>query len=220
MTDYSIDPSFSVYKLAERRQDISTVISHRETMSKVSYIIEDTARTDHVDNVIFSGFQYMSKFVPQINRYREIAQYAGHVYVFGVPDVELPEIPNISYVDITPRHQLAKEWFIVSQGKDLCTALVTEEVSQISDPDHERRFNGFWIFNDQIVQIMHEWLANEVNAREVLSVATDTESEKHHELTQNLASRFSRILFQGIRRSNTVQELKYFQATTIAPLVS
>lgn len=218
MSDFTIDPAFSVYKLAERRHDISTIISHRKTMSQVSYIIEETARTDHVNNVVFSGFQYLSKFIPQMERYRQIAQYAKHVYVFGVADTKLPAIDNISYVTIEPHYQLAKEWFIVSHGVHLSTALVTEEISNFTDPDHKRQFNGFWIFNDPMVQIMYEWLSNEVNTRENTQIATDIQSAKHHELTQKLTDRFARLITTGSLGGSTKKELDAFKTSTIAAI--
>lgn len=194
MADFSLDPVFSVYKLVERRQDIFNVISHRQTMSIVSYLIEETARTDHVDNVVFAGFQYISKFLPQVPRYREVAQYADHVYVFGVPDAPVPEIPNLTYVDLRPEWQLTKEWFVVSHGPHLSTALATEELSNFNDPDDQRRFNGFWIFDDEIVAIMHDWLASQMEYHGEVDIEPETVSARHDTILQQMHSRFTRLL--------------------------
>lgn len=218
MTEVNIDSDFSVYKLAQRREDISMVISRRLTMSKVSYIIEETTRTDGVGNIIFASFQYMSKFIPQMKRYREIARNAKHVYVFGVPDVPLPAIDNITYVELSPDDKLAKEWFVVSHGVDFSTALVTEELSNFYDPDDQRRFNGFWIFNDGIIPIVYEWLLHVVNNRAEDPQLATVQSMKHIEIMRKLSDRYEIMLDTHKLDRLTLAELVFYRAHTIRPM--
>lgn len=220
MGEFHIDPAFSVYRLVERKRSMSTVISHRRTMSIVSYLIEETARTDRVDNVIFAGFQYMSKFKPQIRRYREIARRARHVYVFGVMDEPLPAVPNITYVPIMPYDQLAKEWFVVSHGPELSTALATEELSDFHDPDHERRFNGYWIFDDAIVQIMHDWLSRVVDDRQEVALDATPDTIRHQQILRSLLRRSNRLLERSDLEPMTRRELRGFLQDAVHPALA
>lgn len=138
----NIDPELSVYKLVNQVAKTSTSLKHRRVMSYVSYEIENALINGETSGRIFSGFQLMSKFIPQIPRYTKLAQNAERVFVFGIPDVVLPEIENITYVPLKESDQLAKEWFAVLHGRNYYTALVTEELSNISDPDSSRVFRG------------------------------------------------------------------------------
>lgn len=165
MPDFNMDSTFSVYHLVQRVQSDTVVINARPTMSLISHQIENATLRDGAKNVIFSSFQRMSKFLPQMNNYRKLAQSAQHVYVFGEMDVQLPPIPNITYIPLKPTDQLAKEWFIVSYGNDYFSALATEELSSIDDPDDQREFKGIWSFDLRVVSILHEWLSGIVGMR-------------------------------------------------------
>lgn len=160
-----IDPHFSVYKLVKRVHTSDTFLRHRFTMSRVSYEIENATLVDNAHTRIFAGFQYMSKFLPQIKRYTRIAAASESVFVFGVPDVEVPAIPNITYIPLKETDALAREWFIVAYGLDYASALATEETTRIHTPDSQRMFNGVWTFNLSLVSILNEWLTNTVDVR-------------------------------------------------------
>jgi DICT domain-containing protein len=161
---YNIDPRFSVYHLVERVQHVSVLVNQRRTMSIISREIENTTLEDGAYTRLFSSFQYLSRFLPQVERYRKLAAQSESVYVFGVPDVPVPAIPNLHYIYLTPQHQLTKEWFLISYGEDYACALATEEISRENVPDSERRFKGIWTFDESLVSILHDWLTNLVDA--------------------------------------------------------
>src|SRR4051794_40665931 len=154
---YVIDPTFSVYHMIERIERKSILFNHRRAMSLISYEIENATLLDSAKTRIFAGFQYLSKFLPQVKRYERIAANAESVYIFAVPDVQPPEIANMHYIDLKPSDQMAKEWFVISHGVPYSSALATEEISQFSDPDDQRQFKGIWTFDLAIVGIMHDW---------------------------------------------------------------
>ncbi len=160
------DHDLSVYRLVQRVQS-AMVISHRRTMNVISHGIEDVAILQETPLRIFSSFQRMSKFVPQVKRYERIAQSAEVTYVFGVPDVEPPPIPGVHYVYLNAHDRLAREWFLVAAGDGFASALVTEELSHIDDPDEHRRFRGLWTFSPAMIGVLYQWLANTVDTREV-----------------------------------------------------
>ena len=178
---YTIDPTFSVYRLIERIESHSILLNHRRTMSMISFEIENATLIDGAKSRIFAGFQYMSKFLPQAKRYQKLATSAESVYVFGVHDVQPPALPNINYVSLSATDRLAREWFVISHGTAYSSALATEEVSRFSDPDDQRQFKGIWTFDMPIVAIMHDWLASLVDAHPL------TEAEKAHDFEQQRA---------------------------------
>lgn len=172
--ELNIDPTLSVYHLTERVQKQSTTLNHRRTMNIISYEIENATLMDGARTRIFSSFQRMSRFIPQIERYTKLARKAEMIYVFGIPDVEVPEIENITYIPLTADDQLAREWFIVSYGRDYATMLSTEEQSRFQDKDTERIFRGLWTFQPTLTSIIAEWLTRVVNAAPL-----DFEEEHH-----------------------------------------
>lgn len=161
---YFIDPNISVFALVERMKERNTLINHRRTMSLISYEIENASLMDKVKTRIFSGFQYFSKFLPQVERYTRLGQMSDGVFVFGVADIVPPPIAGVTYIRLTPQMQLAKEWFLVSYGASYISALATEEQTRITDPDHLRQFKGVWTFDVDMVTILHDWLSSLVNA--------------------------------------------------------
>lgn len=198
----SIDPAFSVYKLVNKLQNQNTILRHRQTMSEVSYEIENATLMDEARTRVFSGFQRMSKFVPQIPRYTKLAEKAESVYVFGIADIELPRIPNIIYIPLTQSDQLSKEWFLVSYGRDYASALATEEISQIDDPDDQRQFNGVWTFNLSLVSILEEWLTNTVDAR---TLGLTSEFMNHEKRLKLIGRNLSRLIGRAARTKPRIQ---------------
>lgn len=165
MPDFNIDPNFSVYHLVKRSREDTSTLNHRRTMTIISHEIENATLLDGAETVIFSGFQRLSKFKRQIKRYEQMAKRAKAVYVFGVDDETMPPIENITYVPLKKSDQLVKEWFLVSFGRDYFSALATEELTDIDDPDDERMFKGIWTFEEALVSILYEWLSGIVDRR-------------------------------------------------------
>lgn len=191
---YAVDPSFSVFHLVERVQGVSTLINHRRTMSLISYEIENAVLMDGARPRLFSSFQVMSKFMKQEARYRQIAEQAESVYVFGVPDVIPPAIPNIHYVYLSPKDQLAKEWFIVAHSEEYNSVLATEELTRLTDPDHQRQFKGIWTFNRNIAAILNDWLTSAVDAKPYIGQTATL--QRQMELISSGLSRLTRRLEQ------------------------
>lgn len=174
---YTVDPTFSAFGLIGRTEQQRIQLNHRRTMSLISAEIENATLRDGAVTRIFAGFQYLSKFTAQVKRYERIAARAESVYVFGVQDVTPPSIPKLIYIPLSSRDQLAREWFVISHGVDYSSALATEEVSEINDPDDQRQFKGIWTFDARIVSIMHDWLSSLVDAN-TLPVTPNAEQQR------------------------------------------
>lgn len=205
-----IKEEFSVYNLVMGVQRDSILVNHRRAMSMISYEIENASLIDNARNRIFSSFQVMSKFLPQIERYRRLATIAESVYVFGVPDIQPPYIPNITYVPLKPTDCLAKEWFLVSFGREYASALATQEITNLTDPDEKRVFKGLWTFDLTMVGILNEWLTGAVEARPMtfthpnLMRQVQLMSGSMGRITQRLANRFDNDPVKGELKQSVV----------------
>ena len=220
MPEFNVDPSFSVYELVARTRRESSIIQHRRAMSVISHVIEDATLVDGARTTIYSSFQIMSKFLPQIPRYQQLAGMSEHVYVFGVPDVQVPHIPNITYVPLQPHDQLAKEWFIVSFGPTYYSALATEELTNVHDPDHMRQFKGIWSFDYNLVSILQDWLADTVGLRRL---AYQEETQVNLRLEANhINQAIDRLKRRVAREQDEVlrQELTYLIVRGLKPVTS
>lgn len=184
----TINPTFSVYRLIERIHRETALIKHRQTMTYISNEIENTTLLDGAQTVVFSGFQRMSKFYRQVKRYERLAARAKAVYVFAEFDVAPPQLPdNVRFVALRPDDQLVKEWFLVSMGVDYASALATEELTHIDDPDHIRKFKGIWTFNHDMVAILHDWLLNEVGERTGVDLPHESTRKQLYYVSQIIA---------------------------------
>lgn len=197
LTQIDIDPTFSVYGLVDRVTRESTTLRSRKAMTLISHEIENATLIDKAPTRIFSSFQRMSRFLPQQKRYAQLAQHAQEIYVFGVQDIPEYQMPdlghNVFYVPLRPDHQLAKEWFLVSYGPDFYSALATEELTDIDDPDHLRQFRGLWSFDLAMVSTLHEWLSGVVGLSPRLSQANDDVHDYENQV-KVMASTIGRLL--------------------------
>ncbi len=223
---YSIDPTFSVYALVERtqKQAQTSAMYNRRTMSVVSNEIENSTIIDGAPNRIFSSFQFMSKFLPQVSRYQKIAERAESVYVFGVMDVDnLPQIPNLHYVPLQPTDQLAREWFLVSYSKTFATVLATEETSDFRNtPDYLRQFKGMWSFDVNLGHIVQEWLTSTVDAKSLIVSEADHDKRTQRILVNNIMKRMTDRVAQrkGGNMVETQEQLRIVIQNVLNPAIA
>jgi|GEM_PF-526757 len=216
----TVDSSFSLYDLVERVQKESTVLNHRRTMTIISYEIENATLVDNAETWIFSGFQRLSKFKPQMERYRRIAQNATRIFVFGVDDYMPEPIPNIIYVPLKETDRLAKEWFLVSYGKDYYSALATEELTDFFDPDETRVFKGLWTFDLNIVSILYEWLVGTVGERLEIVEPNEHNYSRQVQLMSSSMGRLMARIMQDKEDGHIIQgQLKSLVKNDLSPAI-
>jgi len=108
---------FSVYDLYTKQKESTEIFyEKRQIFSDWCANVERTLvqyelNVDH----IFVSFQVLEFFLSVQDRYRQMAQYANHIWVFGTPleDKILPEIDGVHYIFLEPADTLAKEWFLI-----------------------------------------------------------------------------------------------------------
>jgi DICT domain-containing protein len=220
----NIDPSFSVYGLVERAQKITptSILYSRATMNQISHQIENATLIDGAKTRFFSSFQFLSRFIPQVERYRQIAETAESVYVFGIDDMQgnLPHIPNLTYVKLDRYDQIAKEWFLVSYNDRFASVLATEEISDMDSPDAERQFKGVWTFDIEMAQILNNWLTSMVGGRELKGQRDKHDYRAQTILVNNIMKRMTDHLtkYQGKSpMTDTQEQIRLVIENTLRP---
>ncbi|GAB4461613.1 MAG: hypothetical protein Kow0070_19450 [Anaerolineales bacterium] len=86
-----------------------------EGMTEISHMIEGLITASPGVSESHVSFQYFSRLAPQMDRYRLVAESSRGLWLYGVPDAQLPELPNTACVDRsgTP---LEHYWFVIAYG--------------------------------------------------------------------------------------------------------
>lgn len=130
--------------------------NYKGVLTIISHEIEKGVRRCSSRPRLFSGFQKMSLFLPQVKRYTELARHTEHIWVFGMMDAIPPRIENVTYVPLTQAHALHREWFIIVDAPEFFSALVAQDLSGFVVPDPQRRFRGAWTFEDDLVHTLQQ----------------------------------------------------------------
>lgn len=139
------------------------VLRIKRTMIDISHEIEQTASRASAPCQLFVGFQRLSLFARNTDRYTELSQGWQHCWVFGEADIEPPSVPNVTVVTIPPHSPLTKEWFVIADGPAFGVALLTADVSGFAIADARRRFMGLWSADPQLVRRASTQLATAIN---------------------------------------------------------
>lgn len=154
--DLSVSVHISLFPSVQRARADNLFLHQRASMLTMSHEIENRLANSATPGVVFSGFQSISKFTPQIDRYHKLAALGHQVFVFGIPDQPPPTTPGITFVEISERHALAREWFVIASTGSYFSALVAEELLEFTPPADPGRqkpgfFQGIWSFDEQLV---------------------------------------------------------------------
>lgn len=120
-------------------------------MIAVSRIIEDAAASSRGTADLHVSFQYISRFLPQLERYRMLSVGVARGWIYGALDVpDLTAImlpPSMRWIDIrnTP---LTEYWFVVAYGPGLSMALLAREIPSLDRSD--RYYEGFYAFDRDV----------------------------------------------------------------------
>lgn len=137
-----LDQNFSVYQYIEHAGIQNIFSDNRKLLAHWCQSIESTIIEQSLPLTLFACFQELDYFVPVMERYKLIAKFARHVFIFGVPSGSVCTIPNITYVPLSSVDQLRNEWFLIAHHGDYSRALIALEKTPLNTPHHERRFDG------------------------------------------------------------------------------
>lgn len=136
--------------LTEEFRDM-TFVNTVAAMNHISYEIETVVMNNFLAVDFYAGFQRYSYMHAQRARYERLANIARRVYVFGIPDDNLPPVSGIEYIPLAADAALAEEWFLVVNTPYFYTTLITKEVDGPDPITGQRRFQGAWTFDERIV---------------------------------------------------------------------
>ncbi len=197
-----IDPALSLWPLVDRWETVSVFANYKGVLTTISHEIETGVRNSSSRPQVFSGFQKLSLFLPQVERYRRLARSAGHIWVFGVFDVIPPSIPGITYVQLAESDTLASEWFIIANGADFFSALVAQDLSGFSIPDAQRQFRGVWTFEAELVQTLYQQICLALGQKPLTKSQVGRRDYSRHLAT--IASSASRLVDTLETRNQTI----------------
>jgi len=144
--------SLSLFGLARSSREQQVFVNDRAGLQRISLDMESTVLAEALPARVFAGFQKWSLALPVVRRYARLARTARGVWVFGLPDVEPPATPGLTWVSLTERHALAREWFVVVDAERYFAALAAEDLTGFDVSDERRRFQAVWSFDDAVVR--------------------------------------------------------------------
>lgn len=197
-----VDSEFSLFELVEKLNMRNLFTNNRRSLVKISREIEDGVLENQVQARIFSGFQKLSFFLPHVARYTRLASIAESVWVFGVPDVSAPPIPNVQYVHLNLEDTLLYEWFLVVEGQNYFSALVAKDRSGFAIPSEKRMFDGIWTFDARLVNQLQTQLSHAIVIEPLLFEASNYDYD-------NQVARITNDLIADLEKRN--QELEHQQ---------
>lgn len=137
-------------------------------MIEISHMIEDLVISSPGVSETHVSFQYLSRLAPQMDRYKLVAQSSRGLWLYGVPDAQLPELPAAVCVDTTGT-PLEHYWYVIAYGPGISATLLAEEITpQERLPGEPRMYEGFYTFEAdtayQVLAALHQLFPEKVPA--------------------------------------------------------
>lgn len=204
-----MDSKLSLFEIANRWNVQRLFADYRGALKTISYQIENTVMLGGVFTRMFAGFQKFSYFLPRADKYRELARIADGIWIFGIPDVDLPAIPGVIYVPLSEKDKLVSEWFLVVDSPEYFTALAAEDLSGFKVPPSKRRFRGVWTFEDTLVNHLQVTLSKALGLPP-LTLVEELPRDYRYQLRQ-LAESTSRLVAMLERRNQELSQARQLQ---------
>ena len=142
----------SLFALARAARERHVFEDDRRGLQHVTRDIENTILAEALPARVFAGFQKWSFVLPVLHRYTRLARIARGVWVFGLPDVDPPAVPGLTWVSLHERHALAQEWFLLADSGRYFATLAAQALSGFDVPVERRRFRAVWSFDDALLR--------------------------------------------------------------------
>lgn len=150
--------NLSLYSLAARGPEDGLFTNSVETMLAISFSIEGAIVAHKLKGTFYAGFQQISAFAPQLDRYERLAAICGEVIVFCHLDRPIPKLPqNVQLVELPSESPMVREWFIVFASPNLRVSLLARQVDDFRPlpapvrEQPERRYEGLVTVDSNLV---------------------------------------------------------------------
>lgn len=151
--------TLSLYPLVLGQSPHDLATNSVQTLLAISHSLEDVVMRHRLRLTFYAGFQRISSFLPQLERFARLAATCGEVLVLAHPDAPAPDIPGIRFIALDREAPLAREWFILVDHPQFGAALLTRQLgdghSRVSgsmlDFGRGRLYEGLVTFEDSLV---------------------------------------------------------------------
>jgi len=123
----------------------------RRTMIELSHVIEEQATVGGAETVLIAAFQRLSLYAVEAERYRQFAPQFAQMYVLGVPDVVVPEAPNITIMLLDRDWPLVQEWSVIACGPQVAVGLLAVDAEGFRPDKRSRSFEGLFTTDSALI---------------------------------------------------------------------
>lgn len=165
-------PRSEAFLKSATREDLQRVnfryIFTVQGMTEISHMIEDSVLASPGVSETHVSFQYFSRVADQAERYTHVAQASTGLWLYGVPDVPLPEFTHTFAVD-TSGTPLENYWFVIAYGPGIHMTLLAEEINPAERLKGEpRMYEGFYTFDPnfayKVLTVLHTLFPEQVSS--------------------------------------------------------
>jgi DICT domain-containing protein len=163
-------PRSKAFLKSATREDLQRVnfryIFTVQGMVEISHLIEDAIVASPGVSGTHVSFQYFSRVADQRERYAQVAQASTGLWLYGVPDVPLPDFARTTTID-TSGTPLENYWFVIAYGPGIHMTLLAEEVNPVDRlPGEPRMYEGFYTFDQnfafKVLTVLHKLFPEQV----------------------------------------------------------
>lgn len=164
-------PRTEAFLKSATREDLNRVnfryIFTVQGMVEISHMIEDAIIASPGISETHVSFQYFSRVADQQDRYVQVAQASTGLFLYGVPDVPLPDFVRTTSVETTGT-PLENYWFVIAYGPGIHMTLLAEEISPSERLKGEpRMYEGFYTFDPnfayKVITVMHKLFPEQIS---------------------------------------------------------
>jgi DICT domain-containing protein len=120
-----------------------------QAMTTISHIIEDFVMDNPGAADMHVSFQLISRFANQAERYEHLADVVKGLWLYGVMDATLPDLPRRVIID-TGGTLLEKYWFVIAYGPGIHMTLIAEEIEPSRLSGKWRMYEGVYTFDPNL----------------------------------------------------------------------
>ncbi|HMO58153.1 MAG TPA: DICT sensory domain-containing protein [Roseiflexaceae bacterium] len=123
----------------------------RRTMITLSHVIEEQAALGGTATVLIATFQRLSLYAVEAARYRRFALQFAQVYVLGVADAPVPDVPNVTVVPLERNWPLVQEWSVIASGPQVAVGLLALDAVGFRPEQRSRSFEGLFTTDPALI---------------------------------------------------------------------
>jgi DICT domain-containing protein len=149
---------------ASSKRPLNFGVYYKNTLVSLCHALEDCILTCKSAPLVVTAFQRGKWYLEEADRYGEIADRADQIVIMASGDTGFAEHPtsqrsNVALVALDPADPVAQEWHLMILAPSYTAMVLCQELSEadygaqgIPSEDLERKFYGFWTFEQGLVE--------------------------------------------------------------------